>query len=66
MYKALICSACAAVILVSGVHLYDRHTEMVAVNSSVHNLISTLEERSKPPARNAAEVATSNNLRDAW
>ncbi|RWP19264.1 MAG: hypothetical protein EOR00_09150 [Mesorhizobium sp.] len=25
MYKALIGSACAAVILVSGVHLYDRH-----------------------------------------
>lgn len=66
MFKALIGSACAAVIVVSGVHLYDRHTRQVAVNASVHNLISALEDRESKPARNAEEVAVSNNLRDAW
>lgn len=65
MYKALICSACAAVILVSGVHLYDRHTKLAAINASVHNLISALDEPDKPQ-RNAEEVAIGNDLRNAW
>lgn len=33
MYKALIGTACAAVILVSGVHLYDRHADAEAVEA---------------------------------
>ncbi|TIL38521.1 hypothetical protein [Mesorhizobium sp.] len=34
MYKALIGSACAAVILVSGVHLYDRHAAAEVVKAT--------------------------------
>lgn len=66
MYKALIGSACAAVILVSGMHIYDRRAKQEAVSASVRNLISVIEKQDASPQRNAEEVATSNNLRDAW
>lgn len=66
MYKALFCSVCAAVILVSGAHLYDQHAERKAVATSVRNLIVTLDDRTSQPKRIAEEVTASNNLRDAW